>query len=87
MAIKIVLILVGLIVGFLQYGLIKTIAKYAAEKSGGVFAIIAVKLLLYIVVGVAVFLWFKVHLFAFATGLAAGIVLTAVVDSVKNKKR
>ena len=86
MIIKIAFILVGLVIGILQYGLIKTATKYAAEKRSGVLGIAGIKLLLYIVPATAVFLWFKDSIFLFATGLAAGLILSAVTDGLRNKK-
>ncbi len=86
MLIKFLFILLGLIVGFLQYGLIKTAAKYTAEKKGGVFGVIAIKFLLYGVIGTLAYFLFMEHLAVCAAGLATGIIITAIVDMIRNKK-
>ena len=87
MVVKIIFILVGLLIGVMQYGLIKTAAKYTAEKKGGVFGVIAIKFLLYGIVATALVLWFKDYLLYCATGLATGILLTGGLDCFKNRKK
>lgn len=83
---KAVFIIIGLIIGLLQYGLIKTAAKYTAEKKGGVAGIVLVKFLLYAMSAAVVFFLFKEHIFLFAAGVATGIVITAITDMIRNKK-
>ncbi|MBQ3194895.1 MAG: hypothetical protein IJB65_00355 [Clostridia bacterium] len=87
MVVKVIFTFVGLMIGLLQYGLIKTAAKYAAEKHGGVAGIIAAKILLYVLSAATVFVWFKDCIFVFATGLVAGIILCAVTDNLRSKKQ
>lgn len=84
---EIIFIIIGLLVGFMQYGLIKTAAKYTAEKTGGVFGVIAIKFLLYGILAVALVLWFKNYLFYCATGVAMGIIATGVLDYFRNRTK
>ncbi len=87
MLVKTVFIIIGLIVGLLQYGLIKMLAKYTAEKRSGAIGIIAIKLLLYAISATTVLLWFKDNVFLFAAGVASGLLVTAITDALRNKKQ
>lgn len=87
MALKIIFIIIGLFVGLLQYGLIKTAAKYMSEKNGSVVGVIAAKIILYGIVAVALMLWFKEYLMFCAIGIGTGLVITAVTDQIRNRKK
>ncbi len=86
MAIKIAFIILGLVIGFLQYGLTRTAAKYTTEKKNGVIGIIAIKLLFYIAAAAVVVFWVKDSIFTFGAGIATGVLLTAIADMIRNKK-
>ncbi len=73
-----VFIIVGVIVGFLQYGLTKTALRYKKENKGAA-GVVAVKAVLYAVLAAVLALWFA-HMWLYClAGVAVGIILTAVL--------
>lgn len=80
-------IFVGLIVGFLQYALIKTAVLYMEKEKSGVFGVITIKLLLYGILAAVLLIWFDTkELFACVAGVATGIIITAVSELIRKKK-
>lgn len=81
-----VFILIGLVIGFLQYAMTKTATSNLSEKKGGALGIIAVKLAFYGIVAAALLLWWKEYVVYCVAGVATGIVITAIVDMVRGSK-
>lgn len=85
MALKIAFIIIGVVLGFMQYGLLKTAARYMAEGKGA-GGVVLVKLLVYAIIGAVLFIWFKDYAFICIAGIGAGIIATAVIDLIRGKK-
>ncbi|MBR6594873.1 MAG: hypothetical protein IKK83_06790 [Clostridia bacterium] len=85
MAIKAVFIIIGVIIGFMQYGLLRTAAAYMTENKGA-GGVVLIKLMIYALIGAVLFMWFKDYAFLCIAGVGAGIIVTAVIDLVRSKK-
>ena len=81
-----VFIAIGLIVGFLQYGLLKTIITYMTEKKGAA-GVVAIKLALYGLLAAVLILWFDTMWVYCLAGVGTGILLTACLDFFRSKSK
>lgn len=79
-------VFIGLIVGFLQYALLKTLVSYMVNKKGAL-GVAAIKVGIYLILAAVIILWFH-NLWVYCmAGVATGILLTAFVDYIRNKKK
>lgn len=79
---------VGLIVGFLQYALIKTAVLYAEKSKGGAVGVIGIKLFVYAVIAAILLIWFDNNdIIACIGGIATGLIVTAIVEILRGKKK
>jgi len=74
----------GLIVGFLQYGLLRTALSYKAESKGAI-GVVAIKLILYAILAAVLAFWFMDMWVYCIAGVAVGILLTAGLDYFNKK--
>ena len=81
-----IFIAAGLVIGFLQYALLKTLVNYMTEKKGAA-GVAVIKVALYAVVAAVLLLWFKEYWMYCLAGVGAGILLTAALDLWRNKKK
>lgn len=80
-----VFIAIGLIVGFLQYCLLKTFISYMTEKKGAV-GVAVIKLTLYGMLAAVLLLWFSDMWIYCLAGVGAGIILTGCLDYFRSRK-
>lgn len=81
-----IFIVIGLLVGFLQYGLLKTLVNYMTEKKGAA-GVAIIKLALYGILAAVLIFWFKDMWIYCLAGVGTGILLTACLDFIRSKNK
>lgn len=79
-------IAIGLIVGFLQYGLLKTWLNYMTQKKGAA-GVAVIKLALYGVLAAVLLLWFNDMWIYCLAGVGTGLLLTACLDFFRSRNK
>lgn len=81
-----VFIVIGLIVGFLQYGLLKTLVSYMTQNKGAL-GVAVIKVALYGVLAAVLLLWFNDMWIYCLAGVGTGILLTACLDYFRSRNK